>query len=64
MCAVTDGILRVAVHLSEGLAVALGDEDGVVAEARVASAFLGDAALHDTFKRIRLSLIDEGDGRA
>ena len=56
----TDLVLDVCAQLGKGLAIAVGLEDGIVAEALTASTLTDNLAVHDTFEGRNLAINNEG----
>ena len=59
--AVADAVLRGGIHLRESLVEAVGQEDGVVAEAVGAALLREDDAIHPSFEKVLLAVQKEGD---
>ena len=59
-----DFVLQRVAHFSKSLRVAVGDKDGIIAEARRTTARLDDLAVDDAFEEMFLAVQDEGKDRA
>src|SRR5258708_28371255 len=51
-------------HLGEGAGVAIGDEDGIIAEAFGAGGCFEDMSFDDTFEEVFRVVVDEADDAA